>query len=116
MDSFTARIATDLEHARVRAERLRDAAPALARKLVERGATRVVLIGSLARGDRAHAETDIDFVVWGLTMSDAYELGGELGAAVQAMVDIIPAELMGPRLERAVQREGIDLTSRHERD
>ena len=112
MESFTARIAERMEHAQQRAQHLRAAVPELARELLARGATRVVLVGSLARGDRFNVDTDVDLVVWGMEMGDAYDAACTLGARVNARVEVIPFDLCGPRLLRAIDTEGIDVTER----
>lgn len=109
MDRLEARVAEEFARARARVARIRAALPAMAADLQARGATRIVLIGSIARGDEPHEDTDVDLVVWGLGMGAAYEAACELGARISAPVEVIPAELAGARLLRAVAREGIEL-------
>ena len=113
MDPFTARIAERMDRANARAERLRAAVPNLARELAKRGATRVVLIGSLARGDSYNDDTDVDLIVWGLSMGDAYEAGCDLSTLVDARVEVIPEDIIGPRLRHALETEGVDVTENH---
>ena len=67
-----------------------------------------MLIGSLARGDEPNPDTDVDLVVWGMSLGDAFVAGGDLGAQVGARVEVIPAEWMGPRLAQAVETEGVE--------
>jgi len=119
MDAFTARVAARMARANERAARLRAAVPVLAHQLARRGATRVVLVGSLARADVYNEDTDVDLVVWGLSLGDAYQAGVDFGKALEARVEIIPADWIGPRLRAAVDTEGMDVTDRgdaHERD
>lgn len=112
MDAFTARVAERMAHANERAARLRAAVPGLARELAQRGATRAVLVGSLARADVYNDDTDVDLVVWGLTLGAAYQAGVDFGKALDARVEVIPADWIGPRLRVAVETEGVDVTYR----
>lgn len=112
MDLFTQRVADRMAFARERAERLRASVPKLTHALRLRGATRVVLVGSLARGDAYNLDTDVDLIVWGLSLGEAYEAGSDLSVAVDARVEVIPFEVVGPRLAAAIESEGIDVTER----
>ena len=103
-DPLIASIARAQLSARDRAEALRRRLPELARLLLEQGATRVVLFGSLATGAPPHAGTDLDLCVWGLDESG-------LGAvALEAEARGIPADFVrGERLsERLAKRIGND--------
>jgi predicted nucleotidyltransferase len=113
MDAFTARIAERMERSKARAERVRAAVPELARELAKRGATRVVLVGSLARADVYNEDTDVDLIVWGLAMGDAYEAGCDLSKLVDARMGVIPEDIIGPRLRNAIATEGVDVTVDH---
>lgn len=112
MDAFAARVAERIARANERASRLRAAVPGLAVELARRGATRVVLVGSLARADVYNEDTDVDLVVWGLSLGEAYEAGVDFGKALDARVEVIPADWIGPRLRAAVGSEGVDVTAR----
>jgi predicted nucleotidyltransferase len=112
VDLFTQRIAEQMAHAKERALRLRAAVPSLAHDLRVRGATKVILVGSLARGDAYNVDTDVDLIVWGLSLGDAYVAGCELSETLGARVEVIPFEVTGPRLHRAIETEGIDVTER----
>lgn len=101
-----------MDEARARAARLRAAVPMLARELRRRGATKVVLVGSLARGDEPNLGTDVDLIVTGLGLGDAYEAGCDLSGMVDGPVEVIPEDIIGPRLRRALETEGIDVTDR----
>lgn len=110
MDLFTQRIAEQMAQAMERARRLRATVPNLARELRLRGATKVLLVGSLARADRYNPDTDVDLVVWGLSMGEAYEASCDLSRIVAARVEVIPFDVVGPRLAKAMETEGIDVT------
>ncbi len=110
MDGFAARIAERMHYARERGARLRAAIPALARDLKKRGAARVVLIGSLARGDVPNIDIDVELIVWGLGLGDAYEAGCDLSKMVDAKVEVIPFDIVGPRLFRELETDGVDVT------
>ena len=112
VDGLTARIEAQMVEARARASRLRAAVPMLARELRLRGATKVVLVGSLARGDEPNLGTDVDLIVTGLSLGDAYEAGCDLSVKVDGPVEVIPEDIVGPRLRHAVETEGIDGTDR----
>ena len=112
VDGLTARIEAQMAEARDRASRLRAAVPMLALELRLRGATKVVLVGSLARGDEPNLGTDVDLIVTGLSLGNAYEAGCDLSVKVDGPVEVIPEDIVGPRLRHAVETEGIDVTDR----
>jgi predicted nucleotidyltransferase len=112
VDLFTQRIAERMAHANERAARLRAAVPELAHALRLRGASKVILVGSLARGDAFNVDTDVDLIVWGLSLGAAYEAGCDLSRKLDARVEVIPFEVVGPRLLAAVESEGIEVTER----
>lgn len=89
-----------------RTERARALLPELTRELVSRwGARRVVLVGSLARGE-LRSDSDIDLVVWGLRPEDVYDaLAAVDRLAGEFDVDVIPWESATPPM-RAVADEG----------
>ncbi len=99
------------EAAALRAQRLRDAAPALARMLRERyGATRVWLFGSLAWGE-PDARSDLDLAVEGLPTERYFSALGELLMSAPASVDLVrmeeaPAALVGRIREAGVVLDG----------
>ena len=68
---------------------------------------RVVLFGSLARGDMFHAHSDVDLAVWGLaeaeylqTVSSLLDLEGSID------VDLVRIEEAKPDLRRRIEMEG----------
>lgn len=91
-----------------RAERLRREVPELARRLRARGATRVVLFGSLASGAAPHEETDIDLCVQGLTQAEVEQAALEFVAAV-GPVDLVRWETAPPELRSVVTTYGLPL-------
>lgn len=112
MDPFTQRVAERMAHANERAARLRAAVPSLAHELRVRGGTKVMLVGSLARGGTFNIDTDVDLIVWGLSAGAAYEAACDFSNDLAARVEVIPFEVVGPRLLRAIETEGIDVTER----
>jgi predicted nucleotidyltransferase len=78
------------------------ALPSAVQRLVrDFGVSRVVLFGSLARGE-AHLESDVDLLVEGIAPSKLFEAAAMLSSQLQADVDLVPAEAARPLvLERA---------------
>jgi predicted nucleotidyltransferase len=77
----------------------------------EFGVTRVVLFGSLARGE-GHAHSDIDLAVSGL--DQAARLRAEDRAAALAPefeVDLVPLDSASPALLDDIRRDGVELGS-----
>lgn len=76
------------------------------------GVKRVVLIGSLARGEFRLA-SDIDIVVEGLPVGDLFRAGSEAESLASGFcVDLIPLESANPLLRAAVRNEGVVLYAR----
>jgi predicted nucleotidyltransferase len=94
---------------RARADRLRAQVSGLARFLRYRGATRVVLFGSLATGSEPHEKTDIDLCVEGLDESAAAEALLELERLARADVDLVVWESASPRLRARIERDGVEV-------
>lgn len=94
-----------------RAEQVRDVAREAARLLKERfGAGRVILFGSLARGDRFHLRSDIDLAVEGVSPQDfwrAWAAVDRLGPEFE--LELIEVETASPALRQQLEREGIEL-------
>lgn len=95
-------------------ERLREQLPELVRCLrTEFGAKRVLLIGSLARGE-ATGTSDIDLLVYGIPAErvvDAWVRVDHLAVTcgIETHVDLVPAELVRPEVVRQAEAEGIVL-------
>lgn len=69
---------------------------------------KVVLFGSLARGDMFHAHSDVDLAVWGLAeaeylraVSSLLDLDGSID------IDLVRIEEAKPALRRHVEMEGM---------
>ena len=74
------------------------------------GASRVMLFGSLARGDCFDAHSDVDLMAWGLNEREHYFAVSKLLELDPAIaVDLILAEHAPPALLAAVEQEGIPL-------
>lgn len=108
-DPLVERIARQQCVARARADRLREILPAVAAKLRRRGASRVVLFGSLATGAEPHAGTDIDLAVAGLDAEAIAEATLELESFAGAEVDVVGLEQASPRLHARIARDGKEL-------
>ena len=68
---------------------------------------KIVLFGSLARGDMFHAHSDVDLAVWGLAeaeylraVSSLLDLDGSID------VDLVRMEEANPALRRRIEMEG----------
>jgi predicted nucleotidyltransferase len=92
------------------ARRARRVAERLAGLLAERyGVRRVVLAGSLARGEYARG-SDIDLAVEELPDEVFFRAGADLDACAGGIpVDLVPLESAVPAYREAVAREGIVL-------
>jgi predicted nucleotidyltransferase len=88
---------------RERRERLQAALPAVVRRLVrEFGVTRVLLFGSLARGE-AGLESDVDLLVEGLPAERLFEATAMLSRELDADVDLVLRAAARPAvLDRAL--------------
>lgn len=69
---------------------------------------KVVLFGSLARGDMFHAHSDVDLAVWGLAeaeylraVSSLLDLDGSID------IDLVRIEEAKPALRRRIEMEGM---------
>ena len=85
-------------------------ARSLARLLVDRfGARRVVLTGSLARGDFEQG-SDIYLAAEGIAADAFYRAGAELEAAAEGLsVDLVPIESGSAVYLEALSRDGVEL-------
>jgi predicted nucleotidyltransferase len=108
-DPLVERIAAARREARSRAERLRTLVPVAAAKLRARGASRVVLFGSLATGAEPHAGSDIDLAVAGLDDDAIAEATLELEALAEVRVDLVALERGPERLLARIERDGKEL-------
>ncbi len=73
------------------------------------GARRVVLFGSLARGD-LHAMSDIDLAAEGIDPEELFRAGADLARlAGDIEVDLVPLEIASPGLLARLDEEGVEL-------
>ncbi|MGH7859120.1 MAG: nucleotidyltransferase family protein [Candidatus Binatia bacterium] len=73
------------------------------------GARRVILGGSLARGD-FHRGSDIDLAVEGISPEEFFRAGAALEENADGFaVDLVPLESASPRYLATLEREGIVL-------
>lgn len=97
------------EQASARAEKLRALLPDVARGLKSRfGCSRVVLFGSLARGD-VHAESDVDLFVEGLAATRHFEAMAFASSRLGVQVDLVRADDAPESLTERVGAEGREL-------
>ncbi len=96
---------------RERCERARILARKAATLLKEKpGVERVVLFGSLARGDLFHARSDIDLCVWGLDEKVYYTVVSQLLDLDPTIeIDLVMAENAPTHLLETIEAEGITL-------
>ena len=109
MDLLVARIARRMSAERARADRWRARLPACARLLHARGATRVVLFGSLATGAPPHDATDVDLAVWGLSDREIIDVVLDLEELLGASVDLVAVEAASPSLAACIARDGVEV-------
>ncbi len=95
-------------HARL-AQQARIAATGMADHLRQQyGVKRIILFGSLVRGDFA-AGSDIDLAVEGLLKADFFRALGELNAMTHFWVDLKPLEDLEPRFRERVLSTGKEI-------
>ncbi len=74
------------------------------------GVTKVVLFGSLARGQGFHSRSDIDLAVWDLDERLLYRAASQLlGLEPDIEIDILMAEEAPEALKHNIESEGITL-------
>jgi len=95
---------------RAESQRAKAVAEDLARWLVERyGATRVLLVGSLARGEFGRG-SDIDLAAAGVPPESFFTAGAELERKAQGFkVDLVPLESANSFFLEQAAQEGIPL-------
>jgi predicted nucleotidyltransferase len=86
---------------------------ALARRgasyLYERGAGKVWLFGSVAKGRRQDERSDLDLAVAGLPPEVYFRAVSELERILDVDVDLVEVERASPVLREAIVRDGIEL-------
>ena len=109
MDLLERRIAERQARARARAATLRAKAAEAASFLRARGATRVVLFGSLVTGAEPHEGTDVDIAVFGMSFDAVLEAALDLERLFGAHVDLVRGEDASPSIFARLARDGVDL-------
>lgn len=74
------------------------------------GVERVVLFGSLARGDARSREPDIDLAVWATPECFLRAVSIALGSAFR--VDVVDPRTAAPPIDEAIRRDGVVLYAR----
>lgn len=78
--------------------------------LRSRGATRVLLFGSLAGGDFLPNQSDIDLYFEGISDSDALAVTGRLlDVYGEGAIDPVPAQFCSPSLKTDIEADGVPL-------
>jgi predicted nucleotidyltransferase len=74
------------------------------------GAERVILFGSLARGDFFHRRSDIDLIVAGIKSKDFWRAWAELDTLGNEFeIDLVDINTISPNLRLEIKREGVEL-------
>ena len=95
---------------RARGEAMAAVVPELARLLVrDFGVTRVVLFGSVARG-QVNDGSDIDLAVEGLADADYFRALGALAGATPFDIDLVPLRDASPGMLESIRTEGVSIT------
>lgn len=94
-----------------RADQARGLAGEAAKLLREKfGAGRVILFGSLARGDRFHQRSDLDLAVEGIRPQDFWRAWAALDRLGHEFeLDLVDVETASPALRQQIEQEGIEL-------
>ncbi len=102
----------EAREARAWASRAQLEARRLAREIADRcgGVERVVLFGSLARGEAGRSSADIDLAVWGTPEGVLRAVSIGLGSPFP--VDVIDARDAPPHLLHSILRDGVVLHAR----
>jgi predicted nucleotidyltransferase len=109
IDRIAERVAASQARAKHRADALRSLVPSAVALLRSRGATRVVLFGSLAYGN-VREESDVDLLVDGLDAAGLDAAHAALSELFGAPVDLVRRESARPSLIARAEAEGIDVT------
>jgi len=109
--ALLARLRAETDERRTRSAARRAQADVLAELLRTRfGVIRVLLFGSLARGDLA-GRLDIDLAVTGLAAVDELRALAAVSDEAGCAVDLVRTEDASPRLAAAIARDGIELVA-----
>jgi predicted nucleotidyltransferase len=109
VDPLAQRIADRQAKAAAHAAALRERVPALVRILHDRGAQRVWLTGSLAKGAVPYADSDIDLCVEGLSESAVWSLQPLLEQEARCPVDVLRWEGLSEAWKQFHSEFGIEV-------
>jgi hypothetical protein len=96
------------ERAEARAKEMRAKLPEARRLLESHGARKVILFGSLARGDVTE-RSDVDLAVEGVRALEYFTALAELVGLFDSPVDLVELETAGDSIKARVAHEGIPL-------
>jgi len=102
------RQAESRQRALARATRLRACLPEALRILQSHGARRVVLFGSLARGDVTE-RSDVDLAAEGVRSAEYFTALASLNGLFDCPVDLVELETAGASLAARIAFEGVPL-------
>ncbi len=77
--------------------------------LKSKGANRVRVFGSVARGTKPDWHTEVDLAVEGLASSRYFEALGELLMTLTCKVNLVEYECASESLRKEIDRDGLDL-------
>jgi predicted nucleotidyltransferase len=113
MDLLAERYASAARAAQARAGSLRARLGEVARLLVERGARRIWLFGSLLPGGLPHQTSDVDLAVEGLPAAGLMRTLLDVEDLMEAEVDLVRLEEAGPGLRERILAEGQEIDVPH---
>lgn len=79
------------------------------RLVIQHGAKRVILFGSVARKRRVRRESDIDLAVEGMPLDNFYKIVGDLRASDGRQVDLVRYEALRESFKKVITAEGVEL-------
>lgn len=106
MDRLTERIAEMQRAAEARAEQVRSRLAVAAQLLQQKGARRIWVFGSMARGGHPHGSSDVDIAVEGLAAPGLIRTLLEVEQVLGVEVDLIRLEECSDSLRARIAREG----------
>ena len=79
----------------------------------EKGARKIILFGSVARGWPLRHESDIDLAVEGMPAQDYFEIVGDMTTQSGRSIDLIRLEAVSGAFRNVILAEGIVLVHEH---
>ena len=108
--SWRAREEERSTHLRALSGEARAEASHLAQLLVSQfGATRVILFGSLARGDPRREDFDIDLAVEGIAPERLFQAGGEIRMGASRDLDLVDLAAVSEGMRVLIMEQGVSL-------